>query len=320
MLGIPWSRKQFAMSLRELRTFLRVVERKSFTLAARDLHLTQPAVSQQIRSLEEEYATELLDRSGHEIIPTAGGQVLFEYAERILMLHQESRQEIDKLNQLMRGTLEIGASTGPGEHILPQLLGHFKVAHPQIRILLRISRTEEIIEEVRERNLEVGIVGAKAEDNDLVFEPFVKDELVVITGPGHRWTEAGSVELDDLIKEPFILQQPGAGIRTMLEEGLEQIGLGLKDLNVHMELGLQESVKTAVADGLGVGIISRFAVRQELASGTLSEVRVNDLPAFREDFYLVRNRKKKLSRVTETFLSFAMTDLDSVPEEAPSKA
>jgi len=308
------------MSLRELRTFLRVVERKSFTLAARDLHLTQPAVSQQIRSLEEEYATELLDRSGHEIIPTASGEVLLEYAERILMLHEESRQEVDKLSQLMRGTLEIGASTGPGEHILPQLLGQFKVEHPQIRILLRISRTEEIIEEVRERILEVGIVGAKTDDSDLVFEPFVKDELVVITGPRHRWTEAGSVELGELIKEPFILQQPGAGIRTMLEEGLEQIGLGLKDLNVHMELGLQESVKTAVGDRLGVGIISRFAVRQELASGALSEVQVSDLPAFREDFYLVRNRKKNLSRVTEAFLSFAVTDLDSVPNEALPKA
>jgi DNA-binding transcriptional LysR family regulator len=153
--------------------------------------------------------------------------------------------------------------------------------------------------------------------SNLVFQPFVKDELVVIAGPQHHWTDAPSVNLDDLIKEPFILQQPGAGIRTMLEEGLQDIGLDLRDLNVYMELGLQESVKTAVAEGLGVGIISRFAVRQELESGALAEIAVQDLPAFREDFYLVRNRKKKLSRLTATFLSYAMSNLQSIVE-APS--
>ncbi len=308
------------MSLRELRTFLRVVERKSFTLAAKDLHLSQPAVSLQIRSLEEEYGTELLDRSGQEIIPTASGQVLVEYAERILALHDESRQEVDKLNRLVRGTLEIGASTGPGEHILPQLLGRFKADYPQINILLRIAGTEEIIEEVRRRILEVGIVGAKLTDRDLEFEPFVKDELTIIANPQHRWARRESVKLDDLRREPFILQQPGAGIRTMLEEGLNNIGLELNDLNVRMELGLQESVKTAVADGLGIGIISRFAVRHEVASGALVELPVRDLPDFREEFYLVRSRKKKLSRLTAEFLSFAKANLESVIEEARSDA
>jgi DNA-binding transcriptional LysR family regulator len=305
------------VSLRELRTFVRVVERKSFTQAGQDLHLTQPAVSFQIRSLEEAYGVELLDRSGQEIIPTASGEVLLTYAQKILELQQESRKAIDELNQLVRGTLEIGASTGPGEHILPQLLGRFKAQYPQIQVLLRLSRTEEIIEEVRERILEIGIVGARSEVSNLVFQPFVKDELVVIAGPQHHWTDAPSVNLDDLIKEPFILQQPGAGIRTMLEEGLQDIGLDLRDLNVYMELGLQESVKTAVAEGLGVGIISRFAVRQELESGALAEIAVQDLPAFREDFYLVRNRKKKLSRLTATFLSYAMSNLQSIVE-APS--
>lgn len=289
--------------------------RESFTLAAKDLHLTQPAVSLQIRSLEEEYGVELLDRSGQHIIPTASGRVLRDYAERILELYNESRQEIDKLNNLMRGTLEIGASTGPGEHILPQLLGRFKEEYPEIDILLRISRTEEIIEQVRGRALEIGVVGARSRDNDLIFEPFVKDELVVIGGPRHRWAQRESIDLNNLLEEPFILQQPGAGIRTMLEQGLADMGLRLADLNVHMELGLQESVKTAVASGLGIGIISRFAVAQELASGVLTELAVRDLPHFREDFYLVRSRRKKLSHLTEAFLAFARAHLGPIVED-----
>jgi DNA-binding transcriptional LysR family regulator len=293
------------MNLRQLHTFVRVVELKSFTLAAEESRLTQPAVSFQIRSLEEEYGVELLDRSGREIIPTASGRMLLDHARRILDLYEQSKLEIDRLNNLVRGTLTIGASTGPGEHILPQLLGHFKIRYPDIKVVLQISRTEEIIHQVLERVLEIGIVGAVEKDDALLFEPFIKDELIVISAPEHRWSAGEPVTLADLLQEPFILQQQGAGIRTMLAAGLAKRSLSLEDLNVHMELGLQESVKTAVGENFGVGIISRFAVRQELALGALIEITVQDLPIFREEFYLVRNRKRKLSRLTEAFLSFA---------------
>ncbi len=293
------------MNLKQLQTFLRVVECKSFTWAAEDLHLTQPAVSSQIRSLEKEYGVELLDRSGRSVIPTASGQVLVDYARQILNLCDESRLEIDRLHGLLRGTLIIGASTGPGEHILPQLLGRFKMHYPGIEIVLRISRTEEIIHQVLERVLEIGIVGATAPNDALVFEPFIKDELIVIAGAGHRWASGEAVTLADVLQEPFILQQEGAGIRTMLAAGLTERGLSLDDLNVHMELGLQESVKSAVTENFGLGIISRFAVRQELAFGTLVEIGVQDLPVFRDEFYLTRNRSRKLSHLTEIFLSFA---------------
>jgi DNA-binding transcriptional LysR family regulator len=139
----------------------------------------------------------------------------------------------------------------------------------------------------------------------LVFEPFIKDELIVIAGAEHRWAGAEPVTLDDVLREPFILQQEGAGIRTMLAAGLAERGVSLDDLNVYMELGLQESVKSAVSENFGLGIISRFAVRQELAFGTLAEIVVQDLPMFRDEFYLVRNRTRKLSHLTQVFLSFA---------------
>jgi DNA-binding transcriptional LysR family regulator len=293
------------LNFRQLQTLLRVVECQGFTLAAEKLHLTQPAVSVQIRSLEKEFGVELLDRSGREVVPTPSGQILVDYARRILNLYDESRLEIDRLNSLLRGALVIGASTGPGEHILPQLLGRFKAQYPEIEIVLRISRTEEIIRQVLERVLEIGVVGAAVENEALLFEPFVKDELIVIAGTGHRWAGGEPVCLDDVLREPFILQQEGAGIRTMLAAGLAARGLGLDNLNVYMELGLQESVKSAVAENFGLGIISRFAVRQELALGTLVQIVVRDLPVFRDEFYLVRHRTRKLSYLTQVFLDFS---------------
>lgn len=305
-----------SLNLKFLETFVRVVENESFTQAAEELHLTQPAVSFQIRSLEETYGVELLDRSGREIIPTASGRILFAYARRILDLCAQSQQEIDRLNNLVRGTLTVGASTGPGEHILPQLLGHFKRSYPKIQIVLRISRTQEIIHQVRERTLEIGIVGARMKDDDLLFQPFIKDDLIIIASPEHRWAGAAPVSLRDVLEEPFILQQQGAGIRTMLESGLSERGLGVEDLNVYMELGLQESVKTAVAEGFGIGIISRFAVRQELALGTLTKIPVDDLPAFRDEFYLARHRRRKLSHLTEVFLSYAREQSDVLSPDA----
>jgi DNA-binding transcriptional LysR family regulator len=307
------------LNVKFLRTFVRVVENKSFTQAAEELHLTQPAVSFQIRSLEETYGVELLDRSGREIIPTASGRVLLTHARQILDLYARSQQEIDRLNDLVRGTLTVGASTGPGEHVLPQLLGRFKHRYPEIQVVLRISRTQEIIRQVQERTLEIGIVGARVKDDAILFQPFIKDDLIIIAAPQHRWAGAGPVRLNDVLQEPFILQQQGAGIRTMLESGLSERGLGVEDLNVYMELGLQESVKTAVAEGFGIGIISRFAVRQELALGTLVQVPVDDLPAFRDEFYLVRHRKRKLSRLTEVFLSYAKEQPGLLPPESEDK-
>jgi DNA-binding transcriptional LysR family regulator len=297
------------MNLRQLEAFCHVVERGSFSMAAEDMGLSQPAVTFQMQALEKELGATLLDRSARRVVLTESGRALYRHARQILRHAQEARREIDELNQLIRGNLLIGASTGPGEHVLPQILGHFKEEYPRIQVVLRILPTHEVIEQVLAYELEVGVVGAKEDNLHLLFEPFVEDRLIVIVPPGHTWIEEEAVTMEDLLREPFILQQPGAGVRIMLENGLKEIGLGLSDLNVHMELGLQESIKTAVEAGFGVGIISRFAVRQELSFGTLQEVTIQDLPVFRDEFYLVRHRTRKLSRLTAAFLQFAAAQI-----------
>ena len=297
------------MNLRQLEAFCQVVERGSFSMAAEDMGLSQPAVTFQIQALEKELGVTLLDRSARRVVLTESGSALYRHARQILRHAEEARREIDELNQLIRGTLLIGASTGPGEHVLPQILGHFKGEYPQIQVVLRILPTHEVIEQVLAYELEVGVVGAKENNPHLSFEPFVEDRLIVIVPPGHTWIEEEAVTMEDLLREPFILQQPGAGVRIMLENGLKEIGLGLSDLNVHMELGLQESIKTAVEAGFGVGIISRFAARQELSFGTLREVTIQNLPVFRDEFYLVRHRTRKLSRLMGAFLQFAKGEI-----------
>jgi len=299
------------INFRQLQAFIKVVEHKSFTLAAKELYLTQPAVTNQIHLLEEEYGVDLLDRSGTEIIPTANGKLLLNYARQILDLYNQSKTELDELNNLVRGTLIIGASTGPGEHILPRILGSFKDRYPQINIVLRIAQTEEIIRQVEDRILEVGIVGATSKDSPLVFEPFIKDEIIIICGPKYHLAKKGALTFDSILKEPFIIQQKGAGIRAMFEAGLAKRGLSLNDMNIYMESGLQESIKSAVAENFGLGIISRYAVRQELATGILLELTIQDMPEFRNKFFLIRNPSRKLSRVTEEFLSFSKEYIDN---------
>jgi DNA-binding transcriptional LysR family regulator len=274
-------------------------------MASEDLGISQPAATFQVQALEKELGVFLLDRTPRHVLPTDSGRILYAHAKEILRCLEQARREIDELSSLLRGTLLIGASTGPGEHVLPHILGRFKADHGQIDVALRILPTHEIIEQVLTHDLEIGVVGAREQNPSLLFEPFVQDRLIVIAAPHHPWTTQGVITVECLLREPFILQQPGAGVRTMLESGLKQMGLGLSDLNVHMELGLQESIKTAVEAGFGVGIISRFAVRQELRLGTLVEIQVADLPSFRDEFYLVRNQARKLSRLTQVFLSFA---------------
>jgi DNA-binding transcriptional LysR family regulator len=293
------------VNLRQLEVFCRIVEVGSFSMAAEDVGLSQPAVSFQIQALEKELGVMLLDRSSRQVLPTESGRILYAHARRILHHADAARREMDELDLLLRGTLLIGASTGPGEHVLPDMLGRFKAEHRQIRVSLRILPTDEIVEQVLSYELEVGIVGARERNPRLHFEPFVHDALVVIASPDHPWAAGEAVTMEMLMQEPFILQQPGAGVRTMLESGLAELGLGLADMNVYMELGLQESIKTAVQAGHGIGLISRLAVGHELSTGTLVEIAVSDLPVFREEFYLVRHRTRKLSRLTETFLEFS---------------
>jgi DNA-binding transcriptional LysR family regulator len=292
------------MDTRQLAAFCAVVERKSFSQAAERLGVTQPAVSLQVRSLEKRLGRKLLDRSGRRVEPTEAGLALYRGAQRMLALEGQLIEELDAGEEgELGGTLEVGASTGPGSTVVPVLLCEFQRENPGVAVSLSISDTQSVVDRVAERELELGVVGAARRHRGVVFEPFFRDEVVLACPPGHRFA-GRSVSLEELREEPLIVMQEGAGVRQVIEDELRRAGTRLRDLEPRLELGLQESVKSAVAAGHGVTFISRTAIEADLAAGTLVTARVKGLEPSRE-ISLVRSAGRSPTRAVEAFLEFA---------------
>jgi DNA-binding transcriptional LysR family regulator len=292
------------MDTRQLAAFCAVVERKSFSQAAERLGVTQPAVSLQVRSLEKRLGRKLLDRSGRRVELTEAGLALYRGAQRMLALEGQLIEELDAGEEgELGGTLEVGASTGPGSTVVPVLLCEFQRENPGVAVSLSISDTQSVVDSVAERELELGVVGAARRHRGVVFEPFFRDEVVLACPPGHRFA-GRSVSLEELREEPLIVMQEGAGVRQVIEDELRRAGTRLRDLEPRLELGLQESVKSAVAAGHGVTFISRTAIEADLAAGTLVTARVKGLEPSRE-ISLVRSAGRSPTRAAEAFLEFA---------------
>jgi DNA-binding transcriptional LysR family regulator len=292
------------MDTRQLAAFCAVVERKSFSQAADRLGVTQPAVSLQIRSLEERLGQRLFDRSGRRVEPTEAGLRLYRGAQKLLALEQQLLEDVagDEDGEL-RGELAIGAATGPGATVVPVLLCEFQRKNPEVRVELTISDTQSVIEAVARRELELGVVGATPRHRSVAYEPFFKDEVVLVCPPDHPFA-GKTISIDDLRGEQLVLMQEGAGVRQVIEEELRKAGKRLRDLDVKLELGLQESVKSAVEGGYGVTFISRTAVESELADGSLGAARVRGLEPSRQ-ISLVRASGRQATRVADAFAAFA---------------
>jgi DNA-binding transcriptional LysR family regulator len=292
------------MDTRQLAAFCTVVERKSFSQAAERLGVTQPAVSLQVRSLEKRLGRQLLDRSGRRVEPTEAGLALYRGAQRLLALEGQLLDELEAGGEgELGGTLEVGASTGPGSTVVPVLLCEFQRANPGVAISLSISDTQTVVDRVAERELELGVVGAARRHRGVVFEPFFRDEVVLATPPDHRFA-GRTVTLEELKQEPLIVMQEGAGVRQVIEDELRRAGTRLRELEPRLELGLQESARSAVSAGYGVTFISRTAVEADLAAGTLGVARVKGLDPARE-ISLVRSTGRSPTRAAEAFVEFA---------------
>jgi DNA-binding transcriptional LysR family regulator len=254
------------MDTRQLAAFCAVVERRSFSQAAEQLGVTQPAVSLQVRALEKRLGTQLLDRSGRRVEPTEAGRRLYRGAQRLLTLEAQVLDELAaEAEGELTGPLAIGASTGPAAIVVPQLLCEFQEAHPGVRVALEVHDTRTVVELVAERRLELGIVGAAPRPRGM---------------------------------------QEGAGVRRIVEDELRRLGVRLRDLDVRLELGLQESVRSAVLAGYGVTFISRAAVDADLAAGALAEARVVGMNGRRE-ISLARGTGRVSSRIADGFAEFA---------------
>ena len=292
------------MDTRQLAAFCAVVERKSFSQAAERLGVTQPAVSLQIRSLEQRLGRQLLDRSGRRVEPTEAGRRLYASAQRVLAAEEHLLEDLDADDEgAITGTLELGASTGPGGTVVPLLLCEFQEQHPDVRVRLTVSDTQTVVDRVAERDLELGIVGAGRRHRGVAFEPFFSDEVVLACAADHRFA-GKTVSLDDLKGEKLIVMQEGAGVRQVIEDELRKAGMRLRDLDVRLELGLQESVRSAVLAGHGIAFISRLAIEADLAARRIATARVRGLDPVREIF-LARATGRSETRAARSFVAFA---------------
>jgi DNA-binding transcriptional LysR family regulator len=292
------------MDTRQLAAFCAVVERKSFSQAAERLGVTQPAVSLQIRSLEQRLGRQLLDRSGRRVEPTEAGLRLYASAQRLLQAEEQLLEELESDDDdAVTGALELGASTGPGGSVVPVILCEFQERHPDVRVRLSVSDTQTVVAEFTERGSELGVVGAGRRHRGVTFEPFFRDEVVLAVPATHPFA-GKTVTLEQLGGEPLIVMQEGAGVRQVIEDELRKTGTRLRDLDVRLELGLQESVRSAVLAGHGVTFISRLAVESDLATGLLATARVRGLDPVREIF-LARATGRSETRAVRAFLGFA---------------
>ena len=292
------------MDTRQLAAFCAVVERRSFSQAAERLGVTQPAVSLQVRALEKRLGAQLLDRSGRRVEPTEAGMRLYAGAQKLLALEEQVMADVAlESGDELGGRFDIGASTGPGGIVLSQLLCEFQARNPELHVALHVFDTQTIVERVAARELELGVVGAGRRHRGVEFEPFLHDEVILACPPGHPFA-GRTVTVDDLRGETLIVMQEGAGVRQMIEDELRRVGTRLRDLDVRLELGLQESVTTAVKAGYGVTFISSTSVESDLGAGTLAAARVEGLELGR-DIFLVRATGRAESRAAHAFVQFA---------------
>lgn len=292
------------MDLRQLATFCAVVDRGSFSGAADDLGISQPAVSSQIRLLEEWSGQRLFDRTGRKVALTDAGRIMESHARRMLDLQRELTRALADAGEAIAGRLELGSSTGPGEILLPRILAAFRDAHPDVTVSLVVHDTQTICDRVLGDELELGIVGAARPQRGLEFTPFLRDELVLITPPGHALATKRAITLQELAATPLIQQQRGGGVRAVVDDAFRAAGFRESDRSTAMELGLQQSVKAAVLDGLGVTIISSLAVIDEVAEGRVVAIPIAE-PGLVRDFSLVRSTGRTPSRLSTAFIAFA---------------
>jgi DNA-binding transcriptional LysR family regulator len=290
------------MDLRLLEIFCCVFEERSFSKAARRLYLTQPTVSGHIKSLEEYFGARLFDRLGREIKPTRAGQLLYEHGHEIVRMKRAMTERMSRFLNRLEGRLHLGASTIPGEYLLPPLVGQFRDAFPHVQVTVKISDTKGVVDDVEDGRVELGFVGARVADQHLEFKSFASDRLILVVPRTPAWRKRKSVSLPDLVREPLVIREPGSGTRIMFERKLHELGHRLDEFNVVAELGSTTAVKEAIKAGVGVSILSHLSVKTELEAAIVREVRIAEIETIERSFFTVVNTKRLKSPLCEAFL------------------
>jgi len=291
------------MADRRLHVFFTVARLLSFTKAAESLHMTQPAVTFQVRQLEEYFNTRLFDRTHNRISLTEAGEKVYEYAERIFQLYNELENSVRELTGDISGILILGASTTIAEYMLPSLLGDFKAKYPDVNIRLKVSNTDGIVSMVEHNVIDLGVVEAPVANKNLAVETCRTDRLVAIVPPGHPLAKSEKIPLSAILEYPYICREEGSGTREVILDYLKEAGLDAAQLNIIMELGSLEALKGAVEAGIGISIVSRATLTKEIKLATLAVLELD--PPLERPFSFVHQKHKFRQRAMEELLDFA---------------
>lgn len=289
------------VTLRQMRVFAAVARNLSFTRAARDLHLTQPAVSQQVKLLEEEVGLPLFEHIGRKVHLAPAGVELLRYTEQAMELLRQASESLAAMRGLKRGVLKLGA-VSTAKYFAPSLLSAFTPAYPEVTIKFAVGNREEIVQQLADNEIDLVIMGRPPRELETVAEPFAKNPLVIIASPNHPLASRRRIKLSQLANELFLIRETGSGTRASMERVFSERGVPFR---VSMEVSSNETIKQAVMADMGLSFISAHTVGLELAAGKLVILDVVGLPIVR-DWFVIHLRDKILAPIPAAFRAFLL--------------
>lgn len=293
------------MDIHQLKVFTSVFKNKSFSKASEELHLTQPTISNHIKALEDEFDCKLFDRLGRTILPTKEAEVLYSHSLEVIEKAAVLKEAVGEMKKDLTGKLIIGASSIPGVYLMPRIMTDFQKRYPSISFQILISDSRGIIDSISRHEVLLGIVGAKIGNEQIHYVPFIEDELIAVSSPS--LVRESQMTLKELVKLPMVLREEGSGTRRETEKFLESKGVFLEGVKIAGIFGSTDAVKQAVKAGLGVAILSKFSVADELKHKILHEIRLTDIEMKRK-FYIVTHKKRTLPRLYDAFLKHILAD------------
>ncbi|MBD2846171.1 LysR family transcriptional regulator [Paenibacillus sp. IB182496] len=292
-----------ALNFHQLHIFYTVADKGSFSAAAQALHMTQPAVTMQVQSLEDYFGTKLLHRSTKRIELSEAGRTLLPFAQRSIDLIRDTDSTMSKFTKQLKGRLQLGASLTIGEYILPRLLGPFAQEYPHIAISMKVMNTAQIMDEIVNHQLNFGLIEAPVNHPDMHMEAVMSDELKLVVSSKHPLAKADRVTIEEALAHPVVLREQGSGTRLVMEEELRSKQIDPNEMNIVMELGSTGAVKSAVEAGLGVSFLSGSSIKHEEALGLIRAIPVTGLQ-FKRQFYSIYLKSALLPISAVTFLTF----------------
>ncbi len=294
-----------------IKIFVRAVERGNFSQVAEEFFMSQPAVSNQIKNLEERFNVRLFDRHKKGVTPTQVGWMMYTYAKRMINLSNEVETKICDLTDEYEGRLVLGASSSVGEYLIPKMVGEFKKNYPKVLVQLNITNRSSVIESLLNYSIDLGLIAGNIENGRIITIKFMLDELYLICSSEHPWSKRKSIDIEEITTTPIILREAGSQTRDLVLRTLEKFKINYSDLDVFAEFNNFEAIKLAVELSSAVTIISQWACLKEFKLGTLKKVNINNLSITRE-INFIRRKREAFAPAVKKFIKYSQSNKKDV--------